>query len=1491
MFLRRVAASSLLLSLALALPAPAQSPCDPAFTGGLFPLRGVDGTVNALAAHDGALFAGGAFGAAGDVVASRVARWDGAVWSALGSGMDGDVSALASFGGDLYAAGEFLTAGGAFCARVARWNGSAWSAVGSGTDAPVRALLSLDDGTGEKLYAAGEFTTAGGVAASGIAAWDGTSWAALGAGLGGGAGLALAAHDDGSGMALFVGGAFTTAGGAAASRLAKWDGTTLTWSALGSGANNAVRALASYGGALYAGGDFTTAGGASIARIARWDGSAYAALGSGANGSVRALAAFTEGANTSLFAGGAFSTAGGVAAARLARWNGSAFSAVSGGLGSTVNALAVFDDGSGAALEAGGVFTTAGTGVGASRVAEWDGAAWSSLGSGLNNLVLAFGAFDDGSGRALHAGGTFTAAGGVAADRVAKFDGAAWSPLGAGVGGQVAALLEFAGELVAAGNFTTAGGAGANRIARWNGAAWSALGTGLGGPALALAVFDDGGGDDLYAGGNFSTAGGVPVNSVARWSGAAWSALGSGMNGQVRALAVFDDGSGEALYAGGDFTTAGGGAASRIAKWNGSAWSALGSGLDNQVHALAVFDGALYAGGTFANAGAVSASRIARWDGSAWSAVGSGTNDVVRALAVFDDGRGTALFAGGDFTTAGGSAASRVARFDGTAWDALASGADDSVRALFPFASGPGGEMFVGGAFDSAGGAPSGFAARWGAGNLPSIETEPAGAAACAGGSAAFSVVASGTAPLSFAWRKDGAAIPGATGETLAIDPVLASDAGEYDVLVTDGDGCSRASRKALLTVSDPPSIDADPEPATACEGGSASFTAAASGTPPLSYSWRKGGVPIPGATGVTFTIDPVAAGDAGEYDVVVSNSCGSATSAAAALTVLEGVEIVTPPAPLVVCEGDPAAFSVAASGSAPLAYAWRKDGIPIPGATGASLLVDPAEPGNSGEYDVVVTNACGSVASAGAALAVLVAPSIVVPPASGIACEGEPFSLGVAAAGSEPLAYAWRKGGVEIPGETGPSFTIPAVTAADSGLYDVVVTNACGSATSPAAALSVDLSELESLVLAPPILVGGNASLGRVALTCPAPPGGALVLLSTTDPLVASVPPDVFVAEGSSEASFPIATVPVAANAVVTLGASFSGETLFAPLAVLDGSHDCLTGPGAEAAYFADAGTGTLDWSDGRTRTVTLGAIDPSALAGDGVASLAVENVAASVVEVSLAIRLTKDAFGAGGHLLEALDADGSPRSAYGFAPGAVAGTLDVRAGLTRLPDDRFEIVPEFRLPGGEWTLFDGLAFDTALPATLDRALVAVRLSTSAEGTLCFVRPAIATRDWRAGSVNAAAGELADVVFVNGSPGVGEDRVVTFDRNDPFLLRVERPPSRPTGFTAFVLYIWVGVPSHATQRRLPYGLGRSSMPTPVTDDGPPNPKHVWNTIGIRSVLGEPTLPSDRAPTDVLRKAGGLRRAGTFFAQGFIVDAAAPNGQAAVTNGVVLVSE
>lgn len=252
------------------------------------------------------------------------------------------------------------------------------------------------------------------------------------------------------------------------------------------------------------------------------------------------------------------------------------------------------------------------------------------------------------------------------------------------------------------------------------------------------------------------------------------------------------------------------------------------------------------------------------------------------------------------------------------------------------------------------------------------------------------------------------------------------------------------------------PSITAHPEQRTACAAGSVSFSVTATGTAPLSYQWRKDGTPIPGATGPTYTIGSVAAGNAGTYTVVVTNTAGSATSNPATLSVNTAPSVSAQPASQAVCLGSPATLSVTATGTAPLTYQWKKDGSDIAGAVNASHTINPVTAGDAGSYTVVITNACGSVTANAATLTVNTAPSITTHPAPQTVRVGDPVTLSVAATGTTPLSYQWQKNGSDIAGAAGASHTIATAAASDAGSYAVVVTNVCGRAISDPATLTV---------------------------------------------------------------------------------------------------------------------------------------------------------------------------------------------------------------------------------------------------------------------------------------------------------------------------------------------------------------------------------------------------------------------------------------------------
>lgn len=177
----------------------------------------------------------------------------------------------------------------------------------------------------------------------------------------------------------------------------------------------------------------------------------------------------------------------------------------------------------------------------------------------------------------------------------------------------------------------------------------------------------------------------------------------------------------------------------------------------------------------------------------------------------------------------------------------------------------------------------------------PSITIPPAATDVVVGSTATFSVVVQANGgTLSYQWLKNGVAISGATAASYTT-PVttLADNATLYSVRVSSSNGTSVVSNTARLGVAalTAPTITQQPQAASTNVGQNASFSVTASGSPTLTYQWRRNGSNISGATTATYTTPSTTLADNGaSYSVVVSNSAGSITSSAATLTVTQVV-------------------------------------------------------------------------------------------------------------------------------------------------------------------------------------------------------------------------------------------------------------------------------------------------------------------------------------------------------------------------------------------------------------------------------------------------------------------------------------------------------------------------------------------------------------------------------------------------------------------------
>src|ERR1700694_2405256 len=339
----------------------------------------------------------------------------------------------------------------------------------------------------------------------------------------------------------------------------------------------------------------------------------------------------------------------------------------------------------------------------------------------------------------------------------------------------------------------------------------------------------------------------------------------------------------------------------------------------------------------------------------------------------------------------------------------------------------------------------------------PSITAQPASQTVTAGQTATFSVTATGTAPLTYQWKKNNVAV-GVNASSYTTPATTSTDnATQFTVTISNTAG-SVTSNAASLTVNVPPSITAQPASQTVTAGQTATFSVTATGTAPLTYQWKKNNVAV-GVNASSYTTPATTSTDnATQFTVTISNTAGSVTSNAASLTVNVPPSITAQPASQTVTAGQTATFSVTATGTAPLTYQWKKNSVAV--GVNASSYTTPATTStdNAAQFTATISNTTGSLTSNAASLTVNVPPTITAQPASQTVTAGQQATFSVTAAGTTPFSYQWYKTGTAIGGANSASYTTPITTTADSGAqFTVAISNVTGNVTSSNALLTVN--------------------------------------------------------------------------------------------------------------------------------------------------------------------------------------------------------------------------------------------------------------------------------------------------------------------------------------------------------------------------------------------------------------------------------------------------
>lgn len=256
--------------------------------------------------------------------------------------------------------------------------------------------------------------------------------------------------------------------------------------------------------------------------------------------------------------------------------------------------------------------------------------------------------------------------------------------------------------------------------------------------------------------------------------------------------------------------------------------------------------------------------------------------------------------------------------------------------------------------------------------SAPTFSTHPTSQTVTAGASVSFTAAASGSPTPTYQWNFNGGAISGATSASYTISSVQSGNAGNYSVTASNSAG-NAASNTATLTVNaatSAPTMTTNPTSQTVTAGSSATFTAAASGSPTPTYQWNFNGGAISGATSASYTISSAQSGNAGNYTVTATNSIGSATSNVATLAVTPAGSLPvvnTQPVSQSMALGSTVVFSVDATNAT--SFQWKLNGISLPGKTNAVLVIPNLAATNAGNYTCVVFNGSTSVTTTAATL------------------------------------------------------------------------------------------------------------------------------------------------------------------------------------------------------------------------------------------------------------------------------------------------------------------------------------------------------------------------------------------------------------------------------------------------------------------------------------------------------------------------------------------
>ncbi|MCW2567501.1 MAG: hypothetical protein JWN54_1598, partial [Mycobacterium sp.] len=359
---------------------------------------------------------------------------------------------------------------------------------------------------------------------------------------------------------------------------------------------------------------------------------------------------------------------------------------------------------------------------------------------------------------------------------------------------------------------------------------------------------------------------------------------------------------------------------------------------------------------------------------------------------------------------------------------------------------------------------------------VPTVTTQPADQTVNAGSSVTFTAAASGRPTPTVRWQVsiDGTTwttLAGETATTLTFTAASADNGNSYRAVFTNSAG-NDTTGAATLTVRTVPVVTTDPADTTVDAGDTATFTAAATGSPTPTVRWEVStdGVTwttLAGETATTLTFATTAGQNGNRYRAVFTNAAGDATTLPATLTVLRAPVVTSGPTDQTVTAGDPVSFTAASSGSPTPTVRWQVSTngalswTTLAGETATTLTFTAASADNGNSYRAVFTNSAGSDTTGAATLTVRTAPVVTADPADTAVDAGDTATFTAAATGSPTPTVRWEVStdGVTwttLAGETAATLTFATTAGQNGDRYRAVFSNPAGDATTLPATLTV---------------------------------------------------------------------------------------------------------------------------------------------------------------------------------------------------------------------------------------------------------------------------------------------------------------------------------------------------------------------------------------------------------------------------------------------------